>query len=89
MAEPVCSVAMRYIALGRPEALPADFLSYFPSHQRPPFSDVQELANKGKLHTTDAGIVLLVRKPSLPLASGTQRPMGRTASFLNDEPIRI
>ena len=58
--EPACNAALRYIALGRPEVLPADFLSCFPSHQRPPFSEVQELAKKGHLHTTDAGIVLLV-----------------------------
>ena len=80
---------MLYIALGRPEALPADFLSCFTRHQRPPFSEVRELASKDRLPTTDAGIVLLFRQPSPPPAPGTQRPVGRTASWLNEEPIRI
>ena len=44
---------MRYIALGRPPALPDDVLSCFPSHHRPSFSEIQELASKGRLHTTD------------------------------------
>ena len=88
-AAPACDAAMRYIALDWPEVLPAVFLSCFPSHQRPPFSEVQELSTKGRLHTTDAGIVLLVRQPSPPPASDTQRPVGRTACLLNDEPIRI
>ena len=50
---------------------------------------VQELAHGGCLHTTDAGTIVLVRQPSLPLASDTQRPVGCTACSLNDEPIRI
>ena len=85
-AESACNAAMRYIALGRPEALPADFLLCFPSHQRPSFS---ELASKGQLHTTDAGIVLYVRQPSLPPAPGMQRSVSRMVCLLNDEPIRI
>ena len=43
-------------------ALPVDVLSGFPSHQRPSFSDIQGLAVKGLLQTTDDGIVLLVRQ---------------------------
>ena len=35
-AEPTCHAAMRYIAIGRPSALPADFLSCYPSHNQPP-----------------------------------------------------
>ena len=45
--EPACHTAMRYIALGRPSALPDDFFSCFPSHQRPTFSEILELAGKG------------------------------------------
>ena len=33
---------MRYITVGRPSALSADFLSCYPSHKRPSFSDIQE-----------------------------------------------
>ena len=88
-AEPACHAAMRYIALGRPPALPDDFLSCFPSHQRPSFSEIQELAGKGRLHTTDDGTVLLVRQPTPQPPSDSQRPVGRAACLLNDEPIRI
>ena len=41
------------IILGRPPALPADFSSCFTSHGRPSFSEIQELAGKNRLHTTD------------------------------------
>ena len=66
-AEPTCDAAMRYITIGRPSALPADFLSCYRSHKRPSLSDIQELADKGRLHTTDDDIVLLVRNPTRPL----------------------
>ena len=88
-AEPACHAAMRYIILGRPPALPAGFLSSFPSHQRPSFAEIQELAGKGRLHTTEDGIVLLVRNPSPPPLPGSERPVGRAACLLNDEPVRI
>ena len=58
---------MLYMALDRSEALPANFFSCFPPHQRPPFSEVQELASKGRLHATDAVIVLFIRQPPPPL----------------------
>ena len=64
-SEPACHAAMRYIVLVRPPALPADFLPGFHLHQRPSFSEIQELAGKGRLHTTDDGIVLLVRTGGL------------------------
>ena len=44
---------MRYITIGRPSALPPDFLSFYPSHKRPSLSDIQELAGKRRVHTTD------------------------------------
>ena len=34
-AEPACHAAMCYITIGRPPALPADFLSCYPSHKLP------------------------------------------------------
>ena len=81
---------MRYIDNGRPSALPADFLSCYPSNQRPSLSDIQELAGKGRLHTTDNDIVLLVRNPTPPLKTSVESSsVGRAACFLNDEPIRI
>ena len=66
-----------------------DFLSCFPSHQRTSFSEIQELAGKGRLHTTDDGTVLLVRKPTPQPPPDSQRPVGRAACLLNDEPIRV
>ena len=65
-AEPTCHAMMRYISIGRPSVLPPDVLACYPSHKRPSLSDIQELAGKGQLHTTDDDIVLLVRNPTLP-----------------------
>ena len=80
---------MRYIALGRPPALLDGFVSCFPSHQRPSISEIQELAGKGLLRTTDDGTVLLVRQPTPQPPPDSQRPVGLAACLLNDEPIRI
>ena len=49
---------MRYITIGLPSALPPDFLSCYPSHKHPSLADIQELAGKGLLHTTDGNTVL-------------------------------
>ena len=87
-AERACHAAMRYIALGRPPSLPDEFLSSFPSHQRPSFSEIQELAGKGRLHTTYHVIVLLVRQPTPQPPSDSQHPVRRAARLLNDEPTR-
>ena len=65
------------------------FFSCFPSHQRPSFSEIHELAGKGRLHTTDDGIVLFVRQLTLPPPSDSQCPVGRAACMLNDEPVSI
>ena len=47
-------------------------------------------AGKGRLHTTDDDILLLVRKPTLPpTRSDKPNPVGRAACLLNDEPNRI
>ena len=63
--ELTCHAAMRNINIGRPSALSPDlspdFLSCYPSYQHLPLSDIQELAGKGQIHTTDDDIVLLVR----------------------------
>ena len=65
--------------------LPVDVLWCYPSHNRPSLSDIQELAGKGRLHTINDGIVLLVRNPPPDAPSST----GRAACLLNDEPARI
>ena len=78
---------MQYTLLGRPLALPTEVLTHFPSHQRPPLSANQELAGKGRLHTTDEDIVFFIRNPTP--AHYSLRPAGRAAGLLGDEPIRI
>ena len=62
-------------------------LSAFPLVSAPPFSEIQELAGKGRLHTTDEDIVLLVRSPTP--AHYSLRPAERAACLLSDEPVRI
>ena len=89
-AEPTCHATIRYIPIGRPMALPPDFLACYPSHKRSSLSDIQELAGKGRLHTTDDDIVLLVRSPTLPpTRSDKPNSVGRAAYLLNHEPVRI
>ena len=88
-AEPAYHAATCHIVLGRPPSLPADFLSCFPSHHRPSFSESQELAGEGRPHSTDDGIVLLVRQPTPQPPSDSQRPVGRAACLLNDEHVRF
>ena len=88
--EPTCHAATHYITIGRPSALPADFLSRYRLCKRPSLSDIQELAGKGRLRTTDDDIVLLVRHPAPPLTTSAEdSSLGRAACLLNDEPIRI
>ena len=70
--------------------LPVDVLWCYPSHNRPSLSDIQELAGKGRLHTINDGIVLLVRNPTPPLTtSADPSSVGRAACLLNVEPICI
>ena len=81
---------MRYVTIGWSLSLPADFLSCYPSRKRPSLSDIQELTGKGRLHTTDDDIVLLVRNMTPPLTTSSEpSSVGRAACLLNDEPIRI
>ena len=83
----------RYDALRfyRPVIGPAArLLACYLSHKRPCLSSLKELAGKGRLHTTDDDIVLLVRNPTLP-PTRPDKPdsVGRAANLLNDEPVRI
>ena len=52
-------------------------------------SEIQELAGKSLLHTTDDGIVLLVRQPTSQPPSDSQHPVGCASFLLNDEHFRI
>ena len=79
--------AIQNILFGRPLALPTEVLARFPSHQRSPFLEIQELAGKGRLHATDEDIVLLVRNPTP--AHYSLRPAGRAACLLCDESTRV
>ena len=59
----------------------------------PPFrtsslSNIQELANKGRLQTIDDDIVLLVRNPPPPPLDAPSS-VGRAVCLLNDESVRI
>ena len=80
---------MRYIALGRPPALPNTVLSSFPSHQRPSLSKTQDLTGEFRPHATDDGTVLLVRRPTPKQDPDSQRSVGGAACLLHDEPSRI
>ena len=62
-AKPTCAAAIPYLAKGSPKPPPADLLDGFPELHRPVLHEVLALAAKGKLHTTDDGIILLVRDP--------------------------
>ena len=86
-AEPACYADMRYTVLGRPPALLADVLCSFPP--LPLLVRDSEALGIGRLHTTDDGIVLLI--PQMPPLSplDLQRPVGRAACLLNDQPVRI
>ena len=77
--------------LYRPAVGPAPRrLACYLSHTRPSLSDIQELAGKGRLPTTDDDIVPLVRNPTLPSTSSDKpNSVERAACLLNDEPVRI
>ena len=74
----------------RPAVSPSSrLLSCYLSHKRPSLLDIQELAGKGRLHTTDDDIVLLVRNPTPPLTTSAElNSVEPAACLLNDEPIR-
>ena len=76
--EPTCHPAIQYTILGWLLALPTEVLARFPSHQRPPFSESQEFAGKGRLHTTDKDIVLRLDRNPTP-AYYSLRPAERAA----------
>jgi len=82
------NACIRYLLLGSPATLPPDFFEGVPSHRRTPLSDIKELADKSRL-LVDDGFCLLVRKPTKPPARPADRPGGRFARLLNDEPVRI
>ena len=77
--------------LYRPAVGPAtQRFGVLPLAKGPSFSDIQELAGKGRLHTIDDEIVLLIHNPILqPTRSDKQYSVGRAACPLNDEPVLI
>ena len=88
LAEPTRYASIQYILLGRPLASPTEVLTRFPSHQRPPFSGIQELAGKGHLILYyDEDSALRVRSPTP--AHYSLRPAGRAACLLGDELLPI
>ena len=88
-AEPLCHAAIRFLILNCPSPFPDGLCDHLPSHARPSPSDVEELASKGRLFTDDDGVTLLVRKLTPPRPPHPDRPGGRAARLLNDEPTRI
>ena len=81
---------MRYGSTGRRSVPPPDVLACYLSHRRPSLPDLKQPAGKGRLHTTDDNIVLLVRYPTLPpTRSNKPNSVGRAGCLLNDEPVRI
>ena len=93
LADPVCSATITYVGRSCPSPFPLDVLretlDSFGVRAAPTKDEVLELASKVAVAhvTTDDGdtVPLLVRKPT----QGSNRPTGRVASLLNDEPIRI
>lgn len=82
--ELVCYAAILYILLDRPSVLPSDsWDDSVPLNRRPSLLEIRELANKGRLHVDDDGLVLLVRQPT------SHRRGGRAVRFLNYESIRV
>ena len=88
-AEPVREAAIRYFLLGSPSVLPNDCLLHVAPHKRPPLSEVCSLADKGRLYTDDDGILLLVWKLTPPDSVCPDKPDGRAARLLHNEPTRI
>ena len=89
-AERACHAAMPYISMGQPLVLPLDVLACYPLHKRSSLSNIQGLAGKGRLHTTDDDIVLLLRSPTAP-PTGSDKPnsVWRATCTLNDQPVHI
>ena len=65
-AEPCSNAAIRFLSMGSPSPFPPDLSIHLPPSQRPDPSDVKILAAKGRLHTDDDGLVLLVHNPPNP-----------------------
>ena len=68
--------------------LPDDFLLHLAPHKRPPCSEVRSLADKRRLYADDDVILLLVRKSTPPAPVYPDKPGGRAARLLDDEPTQ-
>ena len=85
----MCDAAIRYLLLGQPPELPPGFLGPYSTAHQPPFSDIRDLTNKGRLYLDDDAKVLLIRKITKVSSRASSRPSGRAEPLLNDEPIRM
>ena len=83
----MCHAAMRSIIIGQPSALIPHVLSCYHSHQHLSLLDIQELADKGRLHTSDDDIVIFVFNPTPPPTPDEPCSVEQAACLQNDEPI--
>ena len=88
-AEPTCHAATRYIpVIGRPPALPPDCVSCYPLHKGPSPSDIQNLANKGRLHTIGdviSSCLSVIRRRRLTTQETPQTTKGEDPNLITHE----
>ena len=87
--ERICVSATRHLLLKCPSVLSDDFPFHLASNKRVTVDGSALLADRGCLCTDDDGILLLARKltPLTPVCP--DKPGGRAARLLDDEPTRI
>ena len=86
-AEPVCDATIRYLLLVCCLAVSSDdFVFDLAPHKRPPLPGVGALAVKSHLYRDDDGILHLVRMLTPPASACPDKPGGRAARLLYDEP---
>ena len=87
-AEPLCDATIWYLPPGCPSVPPGDFLLHVPSQKELQLSEIRCLAEKGRLHMDDDGVLRHVRKKKRPPAPAcSDKPGGR--GMLDDDPTRI
>ena len=87
-ADPLCDVTRGYIQLGRPNPPPRSLCDHLPSHTRSEYSDITDLAAKGRLLEGDDDTILLVRKP-ITAVSASHGHNSRRNQPPFDDPVRI
>ena len=76
-AEPLCDATIWYLPPGCPSVPPGDFLLHVPSQKELQLSEIRCLAEKGRLHVDDDGVLRHVRKKKRPPAPGLFRQARR------------